>query len=238
MYRYRFSCVILIMALCLSAQVRADTIEAMVTHVTGSDLELTLADSSRQPEPGDSVNISFPKPGGGRISIGIWSVTSVKGQKVYVSVVHSTAQPMVGYLASIQTSQPNASTVSAPPASHAPEAAGHTPPGTAGQMTAEEQRLLSELRSANAADKRRAARTIHRSYLGNKILQEAVADELLKGYAIRARDRNYIDAMAWMCNVLGDSGDRKYSETLRQVYRGTRNRKIKKFAKINYQKVR
>jgi hypothetical protein len=148
---------------------------------------------------------------------------------------------MVGYLASIQTSQPNASTVSAPPghpASNAPEAAGHTPPGTAGQMTAEEQRLLSELRSANAADKRQAARTIHRSYLGNKILQDAVEDELLKGYAIRARDRNYIDAMAWMCNVLGDSGDRKYSETLRQVYRGTRNRKIKKFAKINYQKVR
>lgn len=241
MFRYFLCCATILLTLCLSIPVWADTIEATVTRITGGDLELTLADSSRKPKPGDSVNISFPIPGGDHISIGIWRVTSVDGQKVSVSVVRNTGQPMVGYLATIETSHPKAPTVSAkpkPPVQSAPEEATRTETQATDRLSAEEQQLIAELRSANSIDKRRAAMTIHRSYLRNKTLQAAIEDELLRGYTIRTRDKSYIDAMAWMCNVLGDSDDHKYSATLMKVYQGTKNRKIKKYAMQNYQKVR
>lgn len=255
MIRYFFCCATFLLALCMSAPVWADTIEATVTRITGSDLELTLADSRRQPKTGDSVDVFFSIPGGGRVSIGVWRITSVDGQKVSASVVSQTGQPMVGYVATIQTSQQKAPAISSeppppvqkaptvsapppPPAQSAPAAVSRLPERSTNQLSAEEQQLIAQLRSANSADKRRAAMAIHRSNLGNKTLQAAVEEELLKGYAIRTRDKKYIDAMAWMCNVLGDSGDRRYSATLKRVYQGTRNRKVKKYAKANYQKLR
>jgi hypothetical protein len=106
------------------------------------------------------------------------------------------------------------------------------------QFSSEEQRLITLLRSCVPMEKRRAAIAIHRFHLHNRKLLEAVKDELLRGYRHWTRDRRYIDAMAWMCNVLGDSGNYNYAETLRQVYQCANHRKIRNYAMRNYRKIR
>lgn len=104
--------------------------------------------------------------------------------------------------------------------------------------SSEELRLITLLRSCVPMEKRRAAMTIHKFYLHNRRLLAVVEDELLKGYRHWTRDRRYIDAMAWMCNVLGDSGNYNYAQTLRQVYQCTNHRKIRNYAMRNYRKIR
>lgn len=108
----------------------------------------------------------------------------------------------------------------------------------AAKSSSEEQSLITQLRSFAPTEKRQAAIAIHRFYLHNKKLIAVVEDELLKGYRIRTRDKKYIDAMAWMCNVLGDSGDPKYSATLKKVSHTAKSRKVRSYAKRNYRKVR
>jgi hypothetical protein len=65
-----------------------------------------------------------------------------------------------------------------------------------------------------------------------------VRDTLLKGYNAHPRDRRYADAMAWLCNILGASGDRRYATTLETVSRQSTNRKIKKYALKNLRRLR
>lgn len=108
----------------------------------------------------------------------------------------------------------------------------------AAKSSSETQVITAQLRSFSSNEKRRAAITIHRYHLHNKKLIALVEDELLKGYRIWTRDRRYIDAMAWMCNVLGDSGNPKYAETLSRVASSAKNRKVRSYAGRNYRKVR
>lgn len=260
MFRVPYQCCMFVLSLCLSTSVWAVTIEATVTRVSGNDLELTLKDARQQPKPGDAVDIFFPIPGGDRISIGVWRVDTVDGQKVSVSVVRHTGKPMLGYLATIQLSDNrDAKATDGPPAAIEVPAAQKTPPAQGeqparsaaaadmqvaarpearSQVSAEVQQLILQLRSSSPAEKRKAVRAVHRSHLHDETLQAAVEDELLKGHTLRTRDKQYIDAMAWMCNVLGDSGNHKFAATLKQVYREAKNRKLRKYAKINYRKIR
>ncbi|MGD8837888.1 MAG: hypothetical protein PVJ19_23315 [Desulfobacteraceae bacterium] len=108
----------------------------------------------------------------------------------------------------------------------------------AAKSSSEEQTLITQLRSSAPTEKRHAAIAIHRFYLHNKRLVAVVEDELLKGYRIWTRDKRYVDAMAWMCNVLGDSGNQKYAPTLRKVSYSAKNRKVRSYAKRNYRKIR
>ncbi len=94
--------------------------------------------------------------------------------------------------------------------------------------------IIQMLRSSKPAEKIKGARYAVRLFpTHNEVLQVA-EDELLRGYQHRTRDRQYIDAMAWLCNVLGRSGQNKYKDTLYEVSRNTRNRKLRSYAKKNY----
>jgi hypothetical protein len=108
----------------------------------------------------------------------------------------------------------------------------------AAKSSSEEQTLIAQLHSPAPTEKRHAAIAIHQFYLHNKKLITVVEDELLKGYRIWTRDKRYIDAMAWMCNVLGDSGNHDYATTLRKVSYSAKSRKVRSYAKRNYRKVR
>jgi hypothetical protein len=94
------------------------------------------------------------------------------------------------------------------------------------------------LRSDDASKKRAAARAIHKSYSRHPGLLEVVNEELLKGYNMKVRDGHHVDAMAWLCNVLGASGQTDYKATLEKVARETRSRKLKKYARQNSRRLR
>ncbi len=103
----------------------------------------------------------------------------------------------------------------------------------------EANRFIKRLRSTDPAEKQRAAKELYKSKLRtHPAVLKAAAEELLNGHNLNSNDRHHVDAMDWICNILGASGDPSYSETLRRVIRETRNAKIKKYAQKNYNRLR
>ncbi len=90
--------------------------------------------------------------------------------------------------------------------------------------------LIQELRSHDSATRRRAAKIIARHHSKNALLLKVIEKELLNGYNEYLEDRHHVDAIAWMCKLLGNSGNSQYRETLAKVAERTTNRKIKKYA--------
>ena len=79
---------------------------------------------------------------------------------------------------------------------------------------------------------------VAKSYSQEPKLLEVVNEELLKGYQKRTNDRDHVTAMAWLCNVLGVSGERKYKATLDKVVKKGGSRKLRKYAKKNSRRLR
>ena len=75
-------------------------------------------------------------------------------------------------------------------------------------------------------------RSIHPAIL------ETAESVLLGGYRSNASNRQYADAMSWLCNVLGASGRGQYRGTLQTVASGAPNSKLKKYALKNLNKLK
>jgi TolB-like protein len=96
------------------------------------------------------------------------------------------------------------------------------------------EEITEMLRSPNLRYKTKGAQYTVRYYPTDPALLEVAETELLKGYMQKTKDRHYIDAMAWLCNVLGRSGQVQYKDTLKEVSKNAGHRKIRKYAKKNY----
>jgi serine/threonine protein kinase len=94
-----------------------------------------------------------------------------------------------------------------------------------------------QLRSDNSEIKRKAARIICRKRIYNSRIVAIANDELLKSFRRNTNNRRHIDAMAWLCNVLGGSQNKKYIATLQQVKEQSKNKKLRKFAIKNLKKL-
>jgi len=94
--------------------------------------------------------------------------------------------------------------------------------------------ILYLLKSPNSKEKIKGAQYTVRSFPTNPQLLKVAEEELLKGYEIKKRDRNHVEAMAWMCNVLGRSKQLQYKDTLEMVYKNAASKRVRKYAKKNY----
>jgi hypothetical protein len=94
-----------------------------------------------------------------------------------------------------------------------------------------------QLRSDNSEIKRKAARIIYKKRIYNSQIVAIANDELLKSFRLNTNNRRHIDAMAWLCNVLGGSKNKKYIATLQQVKEHSKNKKLRKFAIKNLNKL-
>jgi len=94
-----------------------------------------------------------------------------------------------------------------------------------------QEHLLCKLESTNSIDKRKAAKLLYKTYPYENDVLVAVNKELLKGYNVKIRDKYHVDAMAWLCKILGRSGQNKYMATLQEVIGRTKSGKIKRHAK-------
>ena len=54
----------------------------------------------------------------------------------------------------------------------------------------------------------------------------------------KKRDRNHADTAAWLCKALGASGMPEYKETLKKISKSRVNKKIRKYAKAAYKRLR
>ncbi len=98
-------------------------------------------------------------------------------------------------------------------------------------------KYINMLRSNDSTQKVRAAKKIFKSYSHDPQLLCVVNEELLRGYKINIRDRHHVDAMAWLCKILGASGQTKYKATLKRVAQESPSRKLKKYANKSLSKL-
>jgi TolB-like protein len=89
---------------------------------------------------------------------------------------------------------------------------------------------IKQIKSENAISQRDAAKRIIRAQLFDASVLDVVEKYLLKGFNANPRDRNQIDAMAWMCKALGASGKSKYTKTLTKVSKDAESRKLRGYA--------
>jgi TolB-like protein len=98
--------------------------------------------------------------------------------------------------------------------------------------------VMEMLKSTDYTEKTRGAKYVARYYANNPELLKTAEEELLAGYQTESRERDYAEAMSWMCNVLGRSGDGQYKDTLEEVSKNAWHRKVKGYAKKNYRQLK
>lgn len=117
------------------------------------------------------------------------------------------------------------------PQTHASSGGGNNT-GRAEQIPAGATQIIAQIKSSDSASQQRGAKLLFKSsFKTDPAVLVVVADELLKGCTLNPRDKRHVDAMAWLCKVLGTSGDKSYQATLKKVSTTTKSRKIKKFAR-------
>ena len=96
---------------------------------------------------------------------------------------------------------------------------------------------INMLKSTEAREVIQAAKTICRLYPFNKELVKTANKELLKRFKNSSSENDHINAMSWLCNILGGSEDVHFISTLKKVIRETQNEKLKKNAEKNFIKL-
>ena len=102
-----------------------------------------------------------------------------------------------------------------------------------GNLSAEEKRVAKLLQSDSAVDLRSGAKSVYYRHLDNKYLTDLAAQVLLEEYNQQMRDRNHVDAMAWLCKALGKTGNSSYRAALETVAETGKSRKIRGYASKN-----
>lgn len=122
-------------------------------------------------------------------------------------------------------------------------AAAQTPPPPAQEAAAAVPRppdipphikaLIAQLQSDSPAVVRSAAMSAHRSGDFHPELLRVVNAILQKGYNLNTNDRTHVDAMAWLCNIIGSAGAQQYKSTLEMIAEKADNRKVRNYAARN-----
>lgn len=206
-----------------------------VIRVDGLTVEIGL-ESQALPSAGDRVEIRVANPEAGEIAIGTWKVRSARPGLVTAEVVEHTGTPAVGQSAVIfSTGAAPAAAGPAPspsvPASRRPASPEPAPPASAAwPANAPASPYRTELASGEAQQIREAARAIMASWDFSPAVLADVDRALRQGYAVKENDRLHVDAMAWLCRVLGAGGDSRYRATLRMVAAEAPQRKLRQYA--------
>ncbi|MBF0118659.1 MAG: hypothetical protein HQK79_07465 [Desulfobacterales bacterium] len=100
-------------------------------------------------------------------------------------------------------------------------------------LSPEIKQYIEMLSSSIPSAKREAAKRIYKSYGHVPVVLKLVNNQLLKGFNDKTNDDYYVDAMSWLCNILGASHDSIYKPTLEKVANEASNKKLKKYAEKN-----
>ncbi|MBU2621838.1 MAG: CsgG/HfaB family protein [Proteobacteria bacterium] len=105
--------------------------------------------------------------------------------------------------------------------------------GSSAKKTRSSGDVINMLRSSSLRDKEEAAKIVAKLYKHDQTILDVVNEELLKGYTSPSGSKDYVEAMAWLCNALGASGLPKYASTLEKVSQEAPNRRLQKYAHKN-----
>jgi pimeloyl-ACP methyl ester carboxylesterase len=117
----------------------------------------------------------------------------------------------------------------------APETSLDAP--VAQDLSPEVRSCIDGLQSVETGRQREAARLALRRGLKHRALFSTAARQLAVGYRLDPADREHVDAMAWMCNLLGMSEETEYRDLLDTVARESPSDKLKEYARRNLRKL-
>lgn len=101
--------------------------------------------------------------------------------------------------------------------------------GSANDLNKSDQKRYNQLRSNDPDKVRQAAKYLYKGRYQHKSLLDTAAYVLEAGYKNQPSN-THVDAMAWICKALGQSGQKKYRALLKQVASGAPSRKLKGYA--------
>ena len=91
-----------------------------------------------------------------------------------------------------------------------------------------EQRYIDLLANGGPVSIRDAAKSIYNTGEKDQTVLDALAEVLLENY--KKEDRDNVDAMSWASKALGNSGNGRYHDTLKEVAENGGHRKLRKYA--------
>lgn len=98
------------------------------------------------------------------------------------------------------------------------------------ELSTEENRLVSMLKSADIGLRRDAAKIIIRNLDSDEKVFAAAASALSDMSNKSHPDSSYVDTMSWLCKCLAASGDGQYIGVLEQVHGNTQSLKLRTYA--------
>ena len=91
------------------------------------------------------------------------------------------------------------------------------------------ERYINQIVGGGNSSLRRASQSIYHNGLRERVVLDVLAEKLLKTY--NDTSQIGVDALAWACKALGQSGDIRYRNVLKTVNKKAKHSKVRKYAK-------
>lgn len=99
------------------------------------------------------------------------------------------------------------------------------------------QGYFDMLRSSNSKSVRKAAKHLHRRYRKDSAVIINAHNVLRARFKERPTDSHFIDGMAYLCNILGDSRQSIHRDLLMKISRESTSRKLQSYAEKNLRRL-
>ena len=91
------------------------------------------------------------------------------------------------------------------------------------------ERYINQIVGGGNSSLRRASQSIYHNGLRERVVLDVLAEKLLQTY--NDTSQIGVDALAWACKALGQSGDVRYRNVLQTVKKNAKHSKVRKYAK-------
>jgi len=91
------------------------------------------------------------------------------------------------------------------------------------------ERYINQIVGGGMSSLRRASQSIYHSGLTERVVLDVLAEKLLQTY--NETSSTGVDALAWACKALGQSGNIRYRNVLKTVKKKAKHSKVRKYAK-------
>lgn len=99
------------------------------------------------------------------------------------------------------------------------------------------KKYFSELLSEDSKQVQQSAKYLYRKYRNDQEVIDTASTVLAKRYHERPNDRTFVDGMAYLCNILGVSGQSSHKTLLSEITEQSKSRKLRSFAAKNLKRL-
>ena len=96
-------------------------------------------------------------------------------------------------------------------------------------VSPEGEQYINQIVGGGASSLRRAAQSIYRNEMGERLVLDVLSEKLLRSYGKTGKDD--VDALAWACKALGRSENIRYRNVLKNVSVNAKHGKTQKYAR-------